>query len=172
MDKAARDDRQGRGASGRLLPASRLHIDQQAAMVDVICYDKTGTLTRNELVVSAIRPAKPDHGEADVLDFAALANSSEGRDPIDSVIRTVAADGRGHGHPSLKVARFTPFDPATTLAEANAVDAGREIRVIKGAPAVVAKVAPMTPAAEKDLAAFTLAMDFIKLAVFARVQVD
>jgi H+-transporting ATPase len=141
-------------------------------MVDVICYDKTGTLTRNELVVSAIRPAKPDHGEADVLDFAALANSSEGRDPIDSVIRTVAADGRGHGHPSLKVARFTPFDPATTLAEANAVDAGREIRVIKGAPAVVAKVAPMTPAAEKDLAAFTLAMDFIKLAVFARVQVD
>ena len=140
-------------------------------MVDVICCDKIGTLTRNELAVSAIRPAEPGYGEADVFDFAALASSPEGQDAIDSVIRTMAADGKGHGHPSLKVARFTPFDPATKMAEAIAIDAGREIRVVKGAPAVVATVAPMTPAAEKDLAALILAMDFIKLAVFARVQV-
>jgi H+-transporting ATPase len=131
-------------------------------MADVICCDKTGTPTRNELAVGAIRPAEPGYGEADVLDFAALASSPEGQDPIDSVIRTMAADGKGHGHPSRKVARFTPFDPATTMAEAIAVDAGREIRVVKGALAVFATVAPMTPAAEKDLAALTLAMDFIK----------
>ena len=53
--------------------------------------------------------------------------------------------------------RFTPFDPAVKMAEAIAVDAGREIRVVKGAPAVVATVAPMTPAAEKELDALNLA---------------
>jgi H+-transporting ATPase len=134
---------------------TRLSSLNEAAMVDVICCDKTGTLTRNELVVSAVRPAKAGCSEADVLNFAALASSPEGQDPIDSVIRTMAA--KGHGHASLKVTRFTPFDPATKMAEAIAVDAGREIRVVKGAPAVVAAVAPMTPAIEKDLAALTAA---------------
>ena len=136
---------------------TRLSSLNEAAMVDVICCDKTGTLTRNELVVSAIRPAKPSYDEADVLDFAALASSPEGQDPMDSVIRTMAAKGKSHRHATLKAAHFMPFDPATKMAEATAIDAGREIRVVKGAPAVVATVAPMTPAAEKDLAALTLA---------------
>ena len=74
---------------------TRLSSLNEAAMVDVICCDKTGTLTRNELVVSAIRPAKPGYDEADVLAFAALASSPEGQDPIDSVIRTMAAKGKG-----------------------------------------------------------------------------
>jgi H+-transporting ATPase len=136
---------------------TRLSSLNEAAMVDVICCDKTGTLTRNELVVSAIRPTKPGYGGDDVLAFAALASSPEGQDPIDSVIRAMAAKGDGHSHPSLKVTHFTPFDPATKMAEAIAVDAGREIRVVKGAPAVVAKVAPLTPVAEKDLAALSVA---------------
>ena len=136
---------------------TRLSSLNEAAMVDVICCDKTGTLTRNELVVSAIRPAKPGYDEADVLAFAALASSPEGQDPIDSVIRTMAAKGKGPARTPSTVTSFTPFDPATKMAEAIAVDAGREIRVVKGAPAVVATVAPMTPAAEKDLVALTAA---------------
>jgi H+-transporting ATPase len=103
--------------------------------------------------LSAIRPAKPGYGEEDVLAFAALASSPEGQDPIDSVIRRMAANGKASGRAPSTVTHFTPFDPATKMAEATALDAGREIRVVKGAPAVVAKVAPMTPAAEKDLAA-------------------
>ena len=70
---------------------TRLSSLNEAAMVDVICCDKTGTLTRNELVVSAIRPVKPGCDELDVLAFAALASSPEGQDPIDFVIRTMAA---------------------------------------------------------------------------------
>jgi H+-transporting ATPase len=134
---------------------TRLSSLNEAAMVDVICCDKTGTLTRNELVVSAIRPVKPGCDDSDVLGFAALASSPEGQDPIDSVIRTMAAKGRGRA--SLTVVRFTPFDPAVKMAEAIAVEAGREIRVVKGAPAVVATVAPMTPASEKELEALNLA---------------
>jgi H+-transporting ATPase len=136
---------------------TRLSSLNEAATVDVICCDKTGTLTRNELVVSAVRPAKPGYDEEDVLDFAALASSPEGQDPIDSVIRKMAAKGKGAGRAPSTITRFTPFDPATKMAEAIAVDAGREIRVVKGAPVVVATVAPMTPAAEKDLAALTQA---------------
>ncbi len=136
---------------------TRLSSLNEAAMVDVICCDKTGTLTRNELVVSAIRPVKRGYGEEDVLAFAALASSPEGQDPIDSVIWTMAAKGKRPGRAPPTMTRFTPFDPATKMAEAIAVDAGREIRVVKGAPTVVATLAPMTPTAEKDLAALTLA---------------
>ncbi|MDR3460916.1 MAG: HAD-IC family P-type ATPase [Beijerinckiaceae bacterium] len=136
---------------------TRLSSLNEAAMVDVLCCDKTGTLTRNELVVSAIRPVKAGCDDLDVLDFAALASSREGQDPIDSVIRTMAASRGRAGRASLAVSRFTPFDPALKMAEAIAVDAGREIRVVKGAPAVVATVAPMTPGAEKELVALTLA---------------
>ena len=67
----------------------------------------------------------------------------------------MAAKGRGRA--SLAVVRFTPFDPAVKMAEAIAVEAGHEIRVVKGAPAVVATVAPMTPASEKELEALNLA---------------
>jgi H+-transporting ATPase len=134
---------------------TRLSSLNEAAMVDVICCDKTGTLTQNELVVTAIRPVKSGCDDSDVLGFAALASSPEGQDPIDSVIRTMAAKGRGRT--PLTVTRFTPFDPAVKMAEAIAVDAGREIRVVKGAPAVVATVAPMTPASERELDALNFA---------------
>ena len=134
---------------------TRLSSLNEAAMVDVICCDKTDTLTRNELVVSAIHAVKPGCDNADVLAFAALASSPEGQDPIDSVIRRMAASRPGHATPT--VTRFTPFDPAVKMAEAIAVDAGREIRVVKGAPAVVATVAPMTPGSEKQLESLNLA---------------
>ena len=120
-------------------------------MVDVLCCDKTGTLTQNELVVSAVRPVKRGYDEADVLGFAALASSREGQDPIDSVIRATASKRKGLSRAPATAARFTPFDPAVKMAEAFAIDAGHEIRVVKGAPAVVATVAPMTPMAQSEL---------------------
>src|SRR5271169_6116621 len=77
----------------------------------------TGTLTMNELVVSAIRPAEPSYEEADVLGYAALASSAEGQDPIDTVIRAMAANHTGWAG-TRTVTRFTPFDPAVKMAEA------------------------------------------------------
>jgi H+-transporting ATPase len=136
---------------------TRLSSLNEAAMVDVLCSDKTGTLTMNELVVSAIRPVKSSYNEADVLGFAALASSAEGQDPIDTVIRAMVAQGKGPGRAPPRAEHFTPFDPAVKMAEALAIEAGREIRVVKGAPAVVASVAPMTPAAATELDALTRA---------------
>jgi H+-transporting ATPase len=134
---------------------TRLSSLNEAAMVDVLCADKTGTLTMNELVVSAIRPIKPSYDESDVLGFAALASSAEGQDPIDTAIRTMVAKGRGPGRAPKVASRFTPFDPAVKMAEAIAIEAGHEIRVVKGAPEVVAAVAHQTAAAATILDTLT-----------------
>jgi H+-transporting ATPase len=138
---------------------TRLSALNEAAIVDVLCCDKTGTLTMNELAVSAIRPLKPGYDDSDVLGFAALASSVEGQDPIDTAIRTMLASGKGGGRAPLTAAHFTPFDPTVKLAEATALDKGREIRVVKGAPAAVAVLAPMTPEATTELDALTRAGD-------------
>jgi H+-transporting ATPase len=123
---------------------TRLSALHEAAMIDVLCADKTGTLTANELAVSAVRPVERGYSEEDVLAVAALASSADGRDPIDAAIRSMA-QSKGPSCQQPEVPRFTPFDPAAKMAEAIAIDDdGREIRVVKGAPAAVAAVAPMT----------------------------
>lgn len=72
-----------------VLPA-RLSAVDEAATLTVLCSDKTGTLTRNELAVTAVRPA-PGFEEAQVLRMAALASSEGGQDPVDKAIRLSAA---------------------------------------------------------------------------------
>ena len=123
---------------------TRLSALHEAAMIDVLCADKTGTLTLNELAVSAVRGVSDGYSEAAVLSLAALASSPDGPDPVDTVIRSMARQG---GIPlPLKVVRFIPFDPAVKMAEAAARDpSGSEIRIVKGAPAAIAAVAPMNP---------------------------
>ena len=124
---------------------TRLSALHEAAIIDVLCADKTGTLTANELAVSAVRPVEEGYSEGDVLSIAALASSPDGQDPIDTAIR-LTAQRRGAPRGPVTMLRFTPFDPAAKTAEAVAIDHdGSEIRVVKGAPAAVAAVAPMSP---------------------------
>src|SRR6204780_368285 len=66
---------------------TRLSAVDEAATLDVLCSDKTGTLTCNELAVTAIRP-QPGLDEAHVLAMAALASSDGGQDPVDVAIRS------------------------------------------------------------------------------------
>jgi H+-transporting ATPase len=134
---------------------TRLSALHEAAMIDVLCADKTGTLTENELTVTAVRSFDTRYGEADVLAFAAAASSADGQDPIDTAIRSVAAQ---RGSAPLTVPRFIPFDPATKVAEALVIDRGaQQIRVVKGAPTAVAAVAQMTAAMTPALQEFTAA---------------
>jgi H+-transporting ATPase len=65
---------------------TRLSALHEAAMIDVLCADKTGTLTANELIVASVRPLNDKYREADVLALAALASSADGGDPIDAAI--------------------------------------------------------------------------------------
>jgi len=122
---------------------TRLSAVDEAASIDVLCADKTGTLTQNELTLTAVH-AMPGFDDAHVLGLAALASSDGGQDSVDAAIRAAAvkqavADLPGTGTPRT----FVPFDPATKMSEATAADAsGATVRVVKGAFEVVAALAP------------------------------
>jgi H+-transporting ATPase len=109
---------------------------EEAAALDVLCSDKTGTLTRNELSLAAVR-AYPPHTEADVLRLAALACDEATQDPIDLAILRAAHD-RGLPPDGAGRLRFLPFDPATKRSEAFVADGKQTLHVVKGAPQAVA----------------------------------
>jgi H+-transporting ATPase len=138
--------------AGQGVLPTRLSAVDEAASIDVLCADKTGTLTRNELAVAAVRPM-PGFDEPRVLTMAALASSDGGQDPVDAAIRS-AASQKVTANPA-KLIHFVPFDPATKMSEATAADASLgTIRIIKGAFAVVGPLAaasPTAPAAASEL---------------------
>lgn len=117
-----------------VLPTRLIAVDE-AASIDVLCSDKTGTLTRNELSVTSVRPL-PGFDEAHVLGLAALASSEGGQDAVDQAIRDAALHKPSSDLP--KLTKFIPFDPAKKTSEATATDTkGAEERIIKGAYAAV-----------------------------------
>jgi len=138
-------------AANGVLPTRLSAIDEAAAM-DVLCADKTGTLTQNELAVTAVRMANGLDADR-VLALAARASSDGGQDPVDAAIRQAAkavADG-------LQLVSFIPFDPAKKRSEAVTTDAaGQALRIVKGAYATVSALTPPDPtlaAAADDLQA-------------------
>ena len=128
---------------------TRLSAVDEAATMNVLCADKTGTLTRNALTVTSVRPMA-EFDEAHVLALAALASSDGGQDPVDGAIRTAALDKAVSDVP--KVIKFVPFDPANKMSEAIATDStGSPRRIVKGAFAAVIGLAP--PSASANAAA-------------------
>lgn len=131
-------------AAKGVLPTSLSAVDE-AAGIDVLCCDKTGTLTRNELAVMAVRPLGAED-EAHILAWAALASSEGGQDPVDAAIRSAAALKPVADAPKLRA--FTAFDPALKRSEATATRAdGQDIRILKGAFATIAGLARRQPPA-------------------------
>ena len=115
---------------------TRLSAVDEAASIDVLCADKTGTLTQNELTVAAVH-AMSGFDEPHVLGLAALASSDGGQDPVDAAIRAAAAKNAATDLP--KLTKFVPFDPGTKMSEATAADSGgAAVRAVKGAFAAVA----------------------------------
>jgi H+-transporting ATPase len=124
---------------------TRLSAVDEAATIDVLCSDKTGTLTRNELAVTSVRPM-PGFDDAHILGMAALASSEGGEDSVDAAIRSASSHKPVSDLPRLT--RFVPFDPAKKTSEATATDAkGGVQRVVKGAFAVVAGLTAPAPTA-------------------------
>src|SRR5580700_10794175 len=99
---------------------TRLSAVDEAASIEVLCADKTGTLTRNELTVTAVRPAS-GFDEAGLLGLAAVASADGGQDPVDAAIRSAASSKKAK---LPKLIKFIPFDPAKKTSEATAVDPG------------------------------------------------
>jgi H+-transporting ATPase len=126
-----------------VLPTSLSAVDE-AGGIDILCSDKTGTLTRNELAVMSVH-SMPGFDNGHVLTLAALASSDGGQDPVDAAIRAAAARQPAVDPPEL--INFTPFDPAVKRAEATVREADGSItRVVKGAFGVVQGLSQPSPA--------------------------
>ena len=122
---------------------TRLSAVDEAASIDVLCADKTGTLTNNELKVTTVHPM-PGFDESQVMGMEALASSDGGQDPVDGAIRAVALQRAASNLP--KLINFVPFDPATKMSEAMVTDStGATLRVVKGAFAAVAGLTQASP---------------------------
>lgn len=144
---------------------TRLSAVDEAASMDVLCVDKTGTLTRNELAVTSVRPFG-GFSEARLLALATVASSGVGLDPVDLAIRERAA--KENAHAAISRTSFIPFDPSTKRAEACYSENGVAQRVVKGAFSAVSILVPPNP----DAAAAAQALEtsgFRVLAVAAGV---
>ena len=145
---------------------SRLSAIEELAGVDVLCSDKTGTLTLNQLTVDAEIPfgsAKP----ADVLTAAALATQTSSEDPIDLAVLHALKDKSTLA--GVKQTAFVPFDPVNKRTVATVTDAKGETRYYaKGAPQVIvalAKVDAVTQARYTKIVADLASRGFRALGV-------
>ena len=135
-----------RDLAGKGVLPTRLSAVDEAGTMDVLCADKTGTLTCNELKVGKTQPLGGSD-EAYVLALAAFASAEGGQDPVDLAIR--AASAAKPVASSCSLVKFTPFDPALRMSEATVKDAaGASLRVVKGAFASVAALAAPSPGAD------------------------
>ncbi len=117
---------------------SKLVAIEEMAGVDVLCSDKTGTITKNELTVVTAQTFG-DFKIEDILLFGALASKAENHDPIDDAVLAKANENKtvANSFSKYTVLDFKPFDPVSKRTEATIETAeGAKIKVSKGAPQV------------------------------------
>jgi H+-transporting ATPase len=130
---------------------TRLSAAEDAANMDVLCADKTGTLTANRLSITGALP-EPGFTEADVLRYGALASNEANQDPIDLAFLR-AAQERKLLQSTERTLSFVPFSPQTRRTEALVQIEDGTVRVIKGAVETVAEVTGLDAGARAALRA-------------------
>ncbi len=130
---------------------TRLSATEDAATMDVLCVDKTGTLTLNELSISRIIPVG-SFSEKDVILYGALASQEANQDPLDLAFIKLAKE-KDILRSSYIQESFVPFDPLLRKAEALIRHDHKTFRVMKGAVSVVAQACGLESQELKDVEA-------------------
>jgi H+-transporting ATPase len=132
---------------------TRLSASEDAATMDVLCVDKTGTITMNQLAVTGVIPL--EHAtESDVLFAGALASQEANQDPIDLAFLAAAKEHHVFDSvPAVTPVSFAPFDAKNRRTEAVVEQNGQRLRVMKGAVRTVAQACGLQPSAIEELEA-------------------
>ncbi|MFI4962580.1 MAG: plasma-membrane proton-efflux P-type ATPase [Legionellales bacterium] len=137
---------------------TRLAAIEELAGVDVLCTDKTGTLTQNKLSLGSIFCVNTMPEDFVILN-AALASHADTNDTIDLAV--LSGLKKNQSLKSYQVLHFQPFDPVHKRTEATVQDPdGKKFKVTKGAPQVI--LALSTNAQEVQTAVDTAIKEFAK----------
>ena len=118
---------------------TRLSAAEDAATMDVLCVDKTGTITMNQLAVTEVIPQEHST-ETDVLIAGALASQEANQDPIDLAFLAAAKERKIIDNaPTFAPVSFAPFDAKNRRTEAVVEQNGTRMRVMKGAVRTIAE---------------------------------
>ncbi len=116
---------------------SRLAAIEEIAGMDILCSDKTGTLTQNKM--SLAEPYLADGYSADILmSYAALASKKENQDPIENpIFEYIDQHQLGDKISGMQLKKFLPFDPVHKRTEGIYEAKNCELIYTKGAPQVI-----------------------------------
>ena len=128
---------------------TRLSAAEDAATMNVLCADKTGTITMNKLSIAKSIPFN-GFGEKEVVLYGALASQEANQDPIDMAFIKLAK--QEHLMVDTFVQKtFVPFDPRTRRTETIVQKDGNEFKVMKGAVRAIAEICRLDENETKNL---------------------
>lgn len=115
---------------------SKLVAIEEMAGVDILCADKTGTITKNELTMGEIKTFNQFEDENALL-YGVLASQKDSKDPIDVAVISKAKN-QSIETKNYKITEFKPFNPVSKRTEASVEDSkGKHFKVSKGATQVI-----------------------------------
>jgi H+-transporting ATPase len=128
---------------------TKLTAVEEVAGIDVLCSDKTGTLTQNKLT-----PGEPftlgDVKPEEVILASALASRAEDQDPIDLAVLSGIKDTKLLK--SYQIVNFQPFDPVHKRSESEVKGTGGQtFKVTKGAPQAILALDPNSEKIKKEV---------------------
>ncbi len=144
---------------------TRLSASEDAATMDILCADKTGTITMNELFIEEVLPFD-GFSKIDVLTYGALASKEANQDPIDLAFLKASSIANLQLN-SYSQIEFTPFDPKTRMTKATIQGFNKTFIVGKGSFNVICAICNLQDQEVNDKLKLTEALSKKGLRVIA-----